>query len=201
MRGVPSAESDVYMTPTPAAVAKLVATHTLDAACGRWFWMGERTLSQLAQIGRAQAGVVPGRPKRNRGYSDAQAAVAVEAGHVLGSAKRGLRAAGILGGTNPQVLYAARGLAPPRISPEERRVATRLALAAKAGDPSGQDVRLAHELAVGRVLRVTLALVPTQPRTGRYRLPPVDANLAAALAGEDAAAIAAVFPDIAMEAR
>jgi hypothetical protein len=52
----------------------------------------------------------------------------------------------------------------------------------------------ALELAVGRVLRAALRLVPTQPATGRYVLPSVDDALRLALAGEDPTAVAAVFP-------
>lgn len=202
MRGgsLSSIDADVYEMPSPALVARLVDSHGADAAAERWWWLGERTISTLAQRGRAQAGDVA--PRRTGGRPMAcpelDAAVAVEAGFALGSASRGVRAAGVT--VSYQGLYSRRGLTPPMISPEERGIASSLAGAARRGDAEAAaawEARLAFETAVGAVIRAALALVPAQPATGRYVLPPADAALAEALRDEDPAAVAAVFPDLA----
>lgn len=197
-----SIDGDVYETPSPspALVARIVDSHGLDMACESWFWIGERTLSSLAQKGRAQAGRVapPRTGGRSMSCSEAEAAVAIETGCALGSAKRGTRAAGISVGA--QGLYSRRGLTPPTVSSEERGVATSLGARARRGDAEAAaawQARLAFETAVGSVVRKALALVPAQPATGRYALPRVDAALAEALRDEDPAAVAAVFPDLA----
>ncbi|SFE92027.1 hypothetical protein [Methylobacterium sp. yr596] len=130
--------------------------------------------------------------------TEADAAVAIEAAYALGSAKRGVRAAGVSVGA--QALFSRRGLTPPTISSEDRGVATSLGARARRGDveaAAAWEARLAHERAVGSVLRRALALVAEQPATGRYILPPSDAALAEALREEDPAAVAAVFPALA----
>ncbi len=198
--GVYSIDNSVYGMPSPAAVARLVDSHGADAAAERWWWLGERTISTLAQRGRAQAGDVA--PRRTGGRPMAcpelDAAVAVEAGFALGSASRGVRAAGVT--VSYQGLYSRRGLTPPMISPEERGIASSLAAAARRGDAEAAaawEARLAFETAVGAVIRAALALVPEQTVSGRYALPPQDARLAEALRGHDPAAVALAFPDLA----
>ncbi|MCF4127889.1 hypothetical protein [Methylobacterium sp. SyP6R] len=195
-----SIDADVYEAPAAALVAGIVDSHGLEAACERWFWVGERTLCSLAQKGRAQKGDVAPRRTGGRGLScsELDAAVAVEAGYVLGSAQRGIRAAGVSVGA--QGLYSRRGLTPPTISSEERGIATSLGARARRGDAEAAaawQARLDFEAAVGSVIRAALALVAEQPATGRHVLPPVDAALAEALRDQDPAAVAFAFPGLA----
>lgn len=186
-----------YMRPKPEAVARLVASHGLEAATARWHWMDERTLCAIARTGRAAMGEAP-LARRARSYTDEDVAVAVEASHVLGSTTRGERAAGLYD-NGGRVCFQERGLDYVRVSSEERGRAARIGHAANRGDAAAiaqRDAQLAHELAVGRVIRAALRLVPEQPVTGRYVLPPVGDALRAALAGEDPLAVAAVFPGL-----
>ncbi|SFT27188.1 hypothetical protein SAMN04487845_1382 [Methylobacterium sp. yr668] len=137
---------------------------------------------------------------RARSYTDEDAAVCVEAGYVLGSLRRGERAAGLTVENAGRGIVEARGLTPPAISAEERGRASRIGHAANGGDTAAiveRDARHAQERAVGEVLRRALGLVPSQPVTGRYVLPPCDDALRAALAGLPAEAIAMVFPGLA----
>lgn len=191
-----SVDSHAYVTPTAAAVAKLVESHGLEAACSRWHWMGQMTLCTLARQGRAATGVAPA-VRRARSYTDADAAVAIEAAYVLGSTSRGERAAGMTVENSARAAIFSRGLVPPGITSEERGRASRIGQAANAGDLAAiadRDARLAQERAVGSVLRKALRLVPSQPATGRYVLPACDDALRDALAGECPDAIALVFP-------
>lgn len=186
-----------YMRPKPEAVARLVASHGLEAAAARWHWMDERTLGAIARTGRAVLGEAPA-ARRARSYTDEDVAVTVEASYALGSTTRGERASGIYhnGG---RACFEERGLDHVRVSVEERGRAARIGHAANRGDAEAiaqRDAQLAHEIAVGRVLRAALRLVPEQPATGRYVLPPVGDALRAALAGEDPLAVAAVFPGL-----
>ena len=112
---------------------------------------------------------------------------------------RGERAAGLTPNVGRGAIFA-RGLVPPAISAEERGRASRLGQAANAGDVAAigeRDARRAEERAIGSVLRRALSLVPSQPATGRYRLPPCDDALRTALAGECPDAVQVVFPDLA----
>lgn len=200
MRGTASIDAEVYETPSPAAVARLIDSHSLEAACERWHWMGERTLSAMARSARAASGQTSA-VVRARSWSDLDAAVAVEAAFALGSVRRGERAAGLTAANAGRGICQARGIEPPCISPEERGRASSIGHAARRGDPdavAARHAQRAHELEVGSVLRRALALVPEQLSTGRYRLPPVNADLAEALAGLDPAAVALVFPGLAM---
>lgn len=194
-----SVDTGVYMRPSPAQVACLVASHGMEAAAGRWHWMDERTLGSLAQAGRAAKGEMIRRAVKSRSYSEMDAAVCVEASFVLGSGTRGERAAGI-GHNVTQGLFPRRGLDYVCITPEERGRAASIGTLANGGNAdaiAARERRYAHELAVGQVLRAALALVPTQPEFGRYLLPPVDDALRAAVAGLCPAAVEAVFPDLA----
>lgn len=186
-----------YMRPKPEAVARLVASHGLEAAASRWHWMDERTLCSIARSGRAALGEAPVK-RRTRSFTDEDTAVVIEASYVLGSTTRGERAAGLYhnGGRG---CFEERGLDYVRVSSEERGRSARIGHAANRGDAAAaaeRDAMHAYELAVGRVLRAAFRLVPTQPETGRYVLPPLDDALRIALAGEDPTAIAAVFPDL-----
>lgn len=186
-----------YMRPKPEAVARLVASHGMEAAATRWHWMDERTLGAITRTGRAVLGEAPA-ARRARSYTDEDVAVTVEASYVLGSTTRGERASGIYhnGG---RACFEERGLDHVRVSVEERGLAARIGHAANRGDAEAsaqRDAQLAHEIAVGRVLRAALRLVPEQPATGRYVLPPVGDALRAALAGEDPTAVAVVFPGL-----
>ncbi|GJD90604.1 hypothetical protein BHAOGJBA_4146 [Methylobacterium hispanicum] len=198
--GVYSIDIAVRAMPAASLVARIVDSYGADAAAERWAWLGERTISTLAQKGRAQAGDVA--PRRAGGRpmacSEIDAAVAIESGFALGSASRGIRAAGIT--VSYQGVYSRRGLTPPMISPAERGIASALAGAARRGDAKATaawESRLAFEAAVGSVVRAALALVPEQPATGRYVFPPAAAALAEALRDQDPGAVAAVFPALA----
>ncbi|MFH6786606.1 hypothetical protein ACE100_30320 [Methylobacterium sp. MA0201] len=171
-------------------------SHSLEACETRWHWIGQRTLIAMAQRARAASGVTG--QARRRSYSDEDAAVCVEAAFILGSASRGQRAAGLP--TASQSTFNRRGLTMPSISDEERGVVSVLGRRAKAGDVAAlAEVERRHDFdrAVGAVLRAALALVPVQPATGRYRLPPADARLAEALRDHDPTAVALAFPELA----
>lgn len=189
---------DIYQDPPPALAAKIVSEYGLEAAATRWHWMSERRLSNIAAMGRAQAGVVSrGRPG-SRASDDLDYAVGMEAAFALGSSRAGERAGGLR--LNALIGHSAlRGLVPPAITPEERGRNSRDGNLAGRGDAEAAariEVRHAFEQAVGAVLRDVLPMVPDQPGTGRYRLPPVAPELAAALAGHHQAAVALVFPDL-----
>lgn len=47
-----AADRFAYEDPDPIMVAKLIATHGVDAARGRWFWLQPCTLGHLASLGR-----------------------------------------------------------------------------------------------------------------------------------------------------
>jgi hypothetical protein len=190
-------DAHVYRQPTPAQVAALIDSHGLDAATTRWHYVGERTLSSMARTHRRSQGVGVPYTKR-RSYTEVEAAVLVEAAAIFGSATSGERAAGVCDSASITA-HQARGLTAPRISSAARGALASLGRRANHGDAAAvaeRDAIHAHERAVGAVLRAALALVPEQPGTGRYRLPPVDDALRAALADLDPAAIAAVFPDL-----
>lgn len=197
-----SVDRQVYMKPTPEAVAKLVADKGIEACEERWHWMGSRDLNTLATIGRARlTGEGPKPGGRVSSLSDMDRAVAVEASFVLDSGARGARAAG-LSHNAERGCFDLRGLDYVRSSYQERGRVTAMGAAANNGDPAAiaqRDARLAFELSVGSVLRKALALVLHQPVTGRYRLPERDAALMEVLAGEDPVAIDAVFPPPATE--
>lgn len=193
-----SVDQKVYQDPTPAKVAALVESHSLEAAIGRWFWLDKRTLCSLAQAGRAAQGVVLKRASTRRAFSDLDAAVCVEASYALGSMARGERASGVPHNST-RGLFPARGLDYVRISTKERAQATMMGIRAKDGDTDAKadiERRREHELAVGEVLRRALALVGDQPATGRYVLPPVDTALRESLVGLPRTAIGTVFPDL-----
>lgn len=198
--GVYSIDAAIHASPSPALVAQVVDSHGAEAAQERWHWLGERTISTLAQRGRAQKGDVSPRRTGGRGLScsELDAGAAIESGYVLDSAQRGIRAAGVSVGA--QGLYSRRGLTPPTISSTERGIATSLGARARRGDAEAAaewEARLSFERAVGAVVRRALALVPEQPPAGRYVLPPVNAALAEALRDEDPAAVTLVFPGLA----
>lgn len=195
MRGSGSIDSDIHKWPEPAAVARLMDSHSLEACAARWHSIGERTLINMAQRARAAVGVTG--QARTRSYSDEDAAVCVEAAFILGSASQGQRAGGLV--TGSQGLFNRRGLTMPSISDEERGVVSVLGRRAKAGDAAAiAELERRHDFdrAIGAVLRAALALVPAQPTTGRYRLPPQDARLAEALRDHDPAAVALAFPEL-----
>ncbi|GJD97493.1 hypothetical protein [Methylobacterium iners] len=190
-----SIDSNVYKKPTPVAVARLIETHSFEAAAARWHWLDKRTLNSLAQSGRAAAGQA-GSIRRPRTYADLDAAVCLEAAYVLGSTTRGERAAGVPPNAGIGI-FNARGLPKVGISPAERGIASRIGHGIRAGDPHAiaqRERQTTFELGVGRVLRIALALVHDQPATGRYCLPAPGEALRLALQGEDPAAVTAVFP-------
>lgn len=190
-------DAHVYRWPAPAKVAALIDAEGFDAACERWFFVGSRTLLTMARTHRRSQdqGSAVTRP---RSYDDLTAAVIVEASAILGSATAGERAAGVSKAVGASA-HTARGLKSPAISIAARGALASLGRRANHGDADAVAEREAiheHERAVGAVLRVALALVPSQPSTGRYRLPAADDALRTALAGLDPAAIEAVFPGL-----
>lgn len=194
-----SIDRNVYITPSPQAVAKLMASHGSEACERRWYWIDPRTLGGLARTGRAVLGQ-PSGVKRARATTPLQEAVAMEAGFLLGSRAAGERAARMSANTL-QYIEQERGITDmPRAAYDERRRRGELTRAADRGDPvaaAAIEATREFELAIGKVLTIALALVPEQPPTGRYRLPPPSPELAAALGECERAAVLKAFPTLA----
>ncbi|BCM83809.1 hypothetical protein [Methylobacterium indicum] len=194
-----SIDRNVYITPSPQAVATLMASHGSEACEKRWHWIDPRTLGGFARTGRALLGQSPG-VKRPRSTSPLQEAVGIEAAYALRSRAAGERAAG-MGKNLLMYIEQARGLTDlPRADYAERGRTVSLSRAAERGEPGAAEAReaaRAFELAVGRVLELALALVPEQPATGRFRLPEPSPALATALAGCERAAVERVLPSLA----
>ncbi len=188
----------VYVSPTPEAVARLVASHGFDAAVARWGHVaGERALATLARSGRARAGEKP-LGVRPRGAPPDVELAALETAFVLGSGRAGERAAG-LSNTRLLGVVTGRGLVWPRQSAEARGQTSRDVALARKGDLAAAariQARRAHEQAVYAVLRAALALVPEQPPTGRPVLPEPSPALRDALKGLDRTAVEQVFPNL-----
>ncbi len=192
----------VYALPKPEAVARLIASHGIEAATERWAHIaGARTFAEMIRRGTAAGGQPRSRRSRPRGTDPAVEIAAIETAFVVGSGRSGERAAGIPG----SALLAAlneRGLEPPKITAAERGRLSRDAYAASRGDPDAvarMRARHDHERAVFGVVQAALAFVPDQPATGRPRLPKPSDALREALSGHDATAIEAVFPGLLKE--
>jgi hypothetical protein len=188
----------VYATPTPQAVARLVESHGLETAERRWHWLDRRTICGLGRMGRAILGK-PSGASRQRATTPLQEAVAIEAAYILGSRAAGERAGG-MGPSSLIYVEQLRGILDvPRADYAERGRVVALSRAAERGEPGAAEAieaARAHELAVGQVLELALALVPEQPRVGRYRMPDPSPELAAALGECDPVAIERVFPGL-----
>ena len=187
----------IHRYPSPETVARLVASHGFDAAVARWWYLSDRTVGKLAQLGRGRIGDTAARGHGRAAASTLEdRAVAVEAGYALGSARRGERAAGLRLNAG-RAAFEARGLDPVAISPDERGRMARLSARANGGDAEAAaavEAQYALERAVAEVFRRALRLVPDQPATGRYAMPPRGPELDAALSGLDPLAIAIAFP-------
>lgn len=193
-------ERVVYMRPSHIAVARLAATHGIEAAEARWHWIHPRTLGDWAMRGRVELGWDPSPlagPRRRAFPADVENA-AVEAAYALSSGAAGEAAAG-MALSSLQRVFLARGLEWPRSSTSTRSRNTRDGWLANRGDADARarvDARLAHNRAVFEVCHAALALVPEQPAAGRPRLPEPGPALVAALASFPPAAVAAVFPSL-----
>lgn len=189
----------VHQFPTPEAVARLWASHGPEAVASRFWFMNERERSDAAHVGRVRLGWGALAPRRGRAASAEQEAAAIAAAYALGEMKAAEVAAG-LGRNAIRAALVARGITdPPVISQEMRGLATKDARLAGEGDEAATariEARRAHAAAVYAVCLAALALVPEQPLVGRPRLPEPTPALAAALAGFERAAVAAVFPTL-----
>ncbi len=192
----------VHALPKPEAVARLIASHGIEAATERWSHIaGARTFAELIRRGIAAGGQARSRRSRPRGTDPAVELAAIEVAYVLGSGRSGERAAGIPG----SALLAAineRGLEMPKITAADRGMLSRDAHAAARGDADAvarMQARHAHERAVFGVVQAALALVPDQPATGRPRMPEPSDALRNALAGHDVGAVEAVFTGLLKE--
>ncbi|UYW28299.1 hypothetical protein OKC48_07230 [Methylorubrum extorquens] len=194
-----SIDRDVYMTPEPEAVARLVDQYGAEAAEERWHWIDARSLGNLARAGRARLGMRSLNPGRTRSSDAAQEAAAVEVAFLVGSQRAGERAAGmnlngLLGVLNE------RGITDmPKLRGAARAENSRDGHLASRGDAEAAariEARLEHERDLYAVMRAALALVPEQPATGRYVLPENSPALAAALAGHPPDAVDRAFPGL-----
>lgn len=190
-------DRSIHADPNPEAVARLCASHGVEAAAVRWWWLGDRVRNELARLGRVRLGWEPAAVRARATPSDVEAA-AIAAGFAIGSGTAGEVAAGM---TRASLVpaYTERGLAPARMPAADRAHHTRLGQRAAQGDAEAKasiEARLAHHRQIFRVCHAALALVPEQPAIGRPRMPEPSSELAAALSGFDPAAVAAVFPDL-----
>lgn len=200
MRRPQTVDAHVYADPNPVTVAIIMATKGAEMAAERWHWCEPRTLATLARIGRARSGMAPQGTRIRTSALTGREAIAVEAAAVLDSLTAVDTALGVpINSTRTAV--QARGLPVPR-NAASRSIEGQLGRRIKLGDETAlaeREARRDHARAVCDVLAAALALVPEQPRAGRYRLPPVDDALRAVLAGMPAAAVRAVFPALSTE--
>jgi hypothetical protein len=200
MRRPETVDAHIYMRPRPEVVASIIATKGAEAAAERWYWCDPRTLATLAKVGRARTGMRPQGGRVHRSALAGREGVAVEAAFVVGSLTAVDEALGASGSAT-RAAFHSRGLDTPR-SHEARVIEAALGRRIRDGDETAiaeREARRAHVRAVCAVVEAALALVPAQPRTGRYRLPPVTDALRTALAGLSPAAVIAVFPALSAE--
>lgn len=189
----------VHQFPTPEVVARLWASHGPEAVASRFWFMNERERSDAVRVGRVRLGWDALAPRRGRAASAEQEAAAIETAYAIGEMRAAEIAAGMA--TNGiRAAFTARGIVDtPRISAEMRGRATKDSRDAARGDAAAAariEARRAHAEAVYAVCLTALALVPEQPLAGRPRLPEPTPELAAALAGFERTAVAAVFPTL-----
>ncbi|SFU92585.1 hypothetical protein SAMN02799631_03169 [Methylobacterium sp. 174MFSha1.1] len=113
----------VYRSPDPVAVARLVESHGMDAAVGRFYWLSSEGVGKLAQRGReilrGRTGPpIPARGRR-RSTTPEQEAHGIAEVLRLGSVHRAARATGI-SHSLLRTLLVERGIPVPRLSREER---------------------------------------------------------------------------------
>ncbi|WP_449409689.1 hypothetical protein [Methylobacterium komagatae] len=128
-KGVPGdSPLSVYKAPDPVAAVRLVESHGMDAAVGRYFWLFRGAVEKVVQHGReilrGQSGQpVPARGKRRSttpGQEDALVAAALR----LGSVHRAARETGRQH-TFILTLLRERNIPVPRLSREERIAAVK----------------------------------------------------------------------------
>lgn len=194
-----SIDRDVYMTPTPEAVARLVDQYGAEAAEERWHWIDARSLGSLARAGRARLGMRSLNAGKKRSSDAAQEAAAVEVAFLVASQRAGERAAGMNMSGILGVLHERGITDAPRLRGAARGENSRDGHLASRGDAVAAariEARLEHERDLYAVMRAALALVPEQPATGRYVLPENSPALAAALAGHPPDAVDRAFPGL-----
>jgi len=200
MRRPQTVDAHLYADPNPVTVAIIMATKGAEMAAERWHWCEPRTLATLARIGRARTGMAPKGSRVRTSALSGREAIAVEAAAVLDSLTAVDTALGVPVNST-RVAFQARGLPIPR-NGTTRSVEGQLGRRIRRGDETAaveREARRAHARAVCDVVAAALALVPEQPRAGRYRLPPADDALRAVLAGMPATAVRAVFPALSAE--
>ncbi|MBY0254557.1 MAG: hypothetical protein K2X54_24785 [Methylobacterium organophilum] len=130
----------VYRSPDPVAVARLVESHGMDAAAGRFYWLSREGVGKLAQHGREILRGRTGRPIPARGKRRSttfeQEANGIAEVLRLGSVHRAAKATGI-SHSLLRTLLVERGIPVPRLTTEERRraVLAGQARAAAASEP------------------------------------------------------------------
>lgn len=82
MKGRPGdSPTNVYVNPDPVAVARLVVSHGMDGAAGRYFWLSRESVGKIAQksreILRGQEAMSPARRNTRRTTDLAQEDAAV----------------------------------------------------------------------------------------------------------------------------
>jgi hypothetical protein len=200
MRRPQTVDAHLYADPNPVMVAIIMAIKEAEMAAERWHWCEPRTLATLARIGRARTGMAPKGSRVRTSALSGREAIAVEAAAVLDSLTAVDTALGVPVNST-RVAFQARGLPIPQ-NGATRSVEGQLGRRIRRGDETAvaeREARRAHARAVCDVVAAALALVPEQPRAGRFRLPPIDDALRAVLAGMPAAAVRAVFPALSAE--
>ncbi|GJE74329.1 hypothetical protein [Methylorubrum suomiense] len=135
----------VYKAPDPVAAARLVETHGMDGAAGRYYWLSRDAVVKIVQHGReilrGQSGQpIPARGKRRTTTPEAEDA-AVAAALRLGSVHRAARETGYQH-TFILTLLRERGIPVPRLSREERIAAVKAGqarVAAAAETPTATE--------------------------------------------------------------
>ncbi|ACS43945.1 hypothetical protein [Methylorubrum extorquens] len=194
-----SVDRSIHAFPTPEAVARLWASHGAEAVIGRYWYLNNAERSRLNRLGRVTLGLERRAWSRPRATTPEQESAAIEAAYAVGS-MHGIEVAAGIRKNGVRDFCAARGLGDtPRISSELRGRLTRDSKDAARGDTAAAAriaARRRHAEQVYAVCLAALALVPDQPEAGRPRLPEPSPELAAALAGFDRDAVAAVFPSL-----
>lgn len=191
----------VRVTPSPAKVAALWASHGHSACLERWHWLDNKAISNAIRVGLALREKGETFSTRRSSVGTARELAAVETAFQLGAMRSAQFAAGVTESTL-SMACTLRGigfLERPKMSGEGRARATVLSKRANRGDAAAAaeiERERAHNRAVFRVVEAALALVPEQPPTGRPRLPEPSDALREALSGHDRAAVEQVFPKL-----
>jgi hypothetical protein len=138
----------VYKAPDPVAVAKLIASHGIDGAMGRYYWLSREAVSKIGSKGReilrAQTGEPISARGRRRTTTPEQEARGIAEVLRQGSVHRAAAATG-MSHSLLRTLLVERGIPVPRLSTEERRQAVLAgqARAAAASEPPTATERAA----------------------------------------------------------